>query len=92
MADLSVGVNSEEEDEDRQGRGTTYNIKSGFFFNIEELIEHIANVKHIFMSREDYEKDFELRYLIRSRIRSFLKSYTRTLHIKKLSSSKQKCR
>lgn len=90
VADLSVGVNSEEEDEDHLGRGTTYNIKSGFFFNIEELIEHIANVKHIFMSREDYEKDFELRYLIRSRIRSFLKSYTRTLHIKKLSSLETK--
>jgi hypothetical protein len=90
VVDLSVGVNSEQEDEDHLGQGTTYNIKSGFFFNIEELIEHIANVKHIFMSREDYEKDFELRYLIRSRIRSFLKSYTRTLHIKKLSSLETK--
>ena len=59
-------------------------------FDIDDLIEHISNVKHIFMSREDFEKDFELRYLIRSRIRSILKTYTRTLTIKKLSSLESK--
>ena len=69
---------------------TTYSLKPGFFFSIDNLIEYISNIKHIFMSKNDYEKDFDLRYLIRSRIESYLNTYSRILYVKKLSSIETK--
>ena len=90
FADINAGVTSMSVNQNNVNRGTTYDAKSGFYFNIQNLIKHISNSKHIFMSRDDYEKDFELRYLIRSRIRSFLKTYSRTLNIKNLSSLESK--
>lgn len=90
MSNLNFTHSSSRDNTSNINQGTTYSQKLGFYFKIDELIEFIANSKHIFMSREDYEKDFELRYLIRSRIKSFLKTYKRTLVIKKLSSLENK--
>ena len=76
--------------EEKIDHTTKYTLKTGFFFEIEDLIEHISAVKHIFMSKDDYNKDFELRYLIRSRIESYLKSYSRLVYVKQLSAVENK--
>uniref|UniRef100_A0A6C0ELN6 Uncharacterized protein n=1 Tax=viral metagenome TaxID=1070528 RepID=A0A6C0ELN6_9ZZZZ len=77
-------------DSEKIDHSTEYTLKMGFFFEIDDLIEHISAVKHIFMSKDDYNKDFELRYLIRSRIESYLKSYSRLVYVKHLSAVENK--
>ena len=77
-------------DSEKMKEKTTYSLKPGFYSSIDNLIEYISNIKHIFMSKNDYEKDFDLRYLIRSRIESYLNTYSRILYVKKLSSIETK--
>ena len=49
---IRLNENSEELNQD-----TEYNLKSGFFFSINDFIDYISNIKHIFMSKNDYDKD-----------------------------------
>lgn len=83
---IGAGFGKKKNDKTDINQSTTYSERSGFYFNIDEFLKELNSNKEIFMSREDYDKDFELRYLIRSRINSFLETYTRTLSIRKLSS------
>ena len=87
---VELSNNTTKENSEELNQDTQYNLKSGFFFSIDDFIDYISNIKHIFMSKNDYDKDFELRYLIRSRIESFLNSYSRILYIKKLSAVENK--
>uniref|UniRef100_A0A6C0J036 Uncharacterized protein n=1 Tax=viral metagenome TaxID=1070528 RepID=A0A6C0J036_9ZZZZ len=87
---VEVSDNNTEKNSEELNQDTEYNLKSGFFFSINDFIDYISNIKHIFMSKNDYDKDFELRYLIRSRIESFLNSYSRILYVKKLSAVEHK--
>ena len=69
---------------------TKYSLKRGFYFSVDVLVENISTLKHIFMSKEDYNKDFELRYLLRSRIESYLNTYSRLLYVRQLSAVENK--